>query len=175
MPPDGNTVFGQNRRSDQPVFLAPQPAQQRARLADIGRFADDGAVESQDLVGAEHQRAGMRRRDPQRLQLGQGFRHALERRLFGNERILDRVLVDPGGHDLERHLRLPEQLGADGAAGSQDEARHGLAVLALGEGFIAAAAVSSTERRETSITGQFWLSNSLRVAVISPRTASRST
>ena len=40
---------------------------------------------------------------------------------------------------------------------------------------ITAAAVSSTERRVTSITGQPWRSNSRRASMISSRTASVST
>ncbi len=71
---------------------------------------------------------------------------------------LMRIFVDTRGPDLEFDPGGTEQLRARGTGRGQDERCHACSLVALGEEVETAAAVSSTERRVTSIAGQPWLS-----------------
>src|SRR6202789_661350 len=172
MAPNRLAVFCQNSRAYELMILAAQPAQEHSRLIEVRRFADDLILKSQNLIGAQHQRIRLQRRNAKRLHLGQRFGHP---RRLAVQRMFDRVLVNARRDNLERHAGILQKRRTDRACRGENEPRHALFSWRSVNRLSTAAAVSSTERRETSITGQLRLSNSLRVAVISARTLSRST
>src|SRR5262245_38203821 len=105
----------------------------------------------------------MAARDGERLLLSQPLGHRFGAGLLQGGH--QGVLVQIGGIGGKRHARRRQQGLAAFAARSQDQA-HPMASLRSANRFITAAAVSSMERRETSMVGQSWLSNNWRVAAI---------
>ena len=118
----------------------------------IRKAVEDGAVELQHLICAQH---GARHaaRDGERLHFGERVGLIARRQAFGAQALLHRLLVDGRAHDLERETGLLQEVRADGASGGKDEPAHGW-FRRSARRLSTAAAVSSMERRDTSITGQ---------------------
>src|ERR1700761_5945691 len=93
---------------------------------------------------------------------------------LGDQIVHQRSLVEAGGSDGESNAGSAQQGLARGTGGGQDQPAHAFFSRLSVSRFITAAAVSSIERRETSICGQSCCSNSFLVAAISARTLSRS-
>src|SRR5207247_11199582 len=94
---------------------------------------------------------------------------------FAQQRGLGRVFVDAGRAGRERHAGAGQHRLARGAGGGEHDLHQAmisatwpcLALIRL----ITAAAVSSTERRVTSITGHLYFSNQRRALTVSSRPA----
>ncbi|MNE09994.1 hypothetical protein D3C80_1026890 [compost metagenome] len=140
---------------------------------------DQAAVEGQGLVGAQHPGVGVVTRyrqglGPRQLDGQSGGVHA--RRFQG-------VFVNVGDLDGERHAGVGQHGAPRGALGGEDQAfavgRHiGAPSLRLRRSLnrlMMAAAVSSTERRVTSMVGQPRRSKARRALMVSSRTESWST
>src|ERR1051326_6372789 len=105
------------------------------------------------------------------LCLGQRERDILNPPAFGQKLGLQRILVDLGRDCLERNPRAAQNMGARRTGRGKDEP-HLVWPWRSCSKVITVAAVSSTERRETSITGHSCCSKSLRVELTSLRTDS---
>ena len=138
------------------VFARAQQDQSLARGGDVGDLVEQDAVQVEGLVGADDQAAHFARH-PLGLDvsqgLGDGFRPLASGQHFG----LDQVFVDTRADGCEGEARGGQQGAPHGAGRRQNDLGHDRsstwpppAVMTL----MIAAAVSSTERRVTSITGQ---------------------
>ena len=146
---------------------AAQRPKLRARRGDIGGLVEPVAVADQDLIGADHQRLRLAPRDLRRLQSGQQQRSLLDALRPRPGSTLDRSLIDvaPAGFEPKPPQPAASTAGCRGAGQDQPGRR---TAAASSPGFSAlrrrscqasmscstVAAVSSIERRVTSITGQ---------------------
>jgi len=155
-----------------------QPGQVGGGLPRIGGLVEPGAVAFQDLVGADYRDAGMACRDLGRLGLGEGQGNVLD--TLVPVRRLQRRLVDGGGIAAVGDARLVEDPGAGAAGRGQDEGRRVAQTPASRpwrrlKRWRMVAAVSSMERRVTSITGQPCWANRRRAPFTSSDTVAMST
>src|SRR6185437_12553661 len=177
--PDCRAVLNHGDGAHQLVSLAAQRGELRARLAAIARLVEPDAGALEHLVGADNQCIGMARRNAQRLHLGQRRRTGDGISARGAEGALHLVLIDAGG--IAQHL--DPGAGEDGGPRRARRCQHDPPAAETGHvswpwrrasSLRMAAAVSSIERRVTSITGQWWSAKSRRACATSRRTASTS-
>ena len=173
MAPHWRTMQTQHCGADQIVRLPAQFPQQRARLFQIGAFADQHTVEHQHLIGAQHQRIRHRGRHLCRFQFGQRLGHRARVRTGHLKRVLHRRFIHSGRMNSKHYTGCGQQAGPRRACRCQHQPGH-TDTLRSPRRFRIAAEVSSTERRETSMVGQPICSNRRRGAVTSSRTCSRS-
>ena len=151
-----------------------------ARLFHRRRLVPALALGLERLVGADDIGGAVGLADAQRLGLGKGQRD-LARRLAGRgQRRLDQPLVDPRRQRLDRHAGVPEDADPRRAGRCEDDARHtrsdrGFRRARSSRSATIAAAVSSIERRVTSMIGQPWRAQSFRASAISAAMAALST
>ncbi len=134
----------------------PQALQPLARLFEAFGLVDQLAVQIQRLVGPDDQ--GAFGPHPHGLQLGQGVRDVAGTQAFADQGRLGGGFVHTRRPGREGHAGALQQGAPRGAGGGQDHLGHVMisatcpwrALIRL----ITAAAVSSTERRVTSMTGQ---------------------
>src|SRR5690606_13015594 len=117
------------------------------------------AVQIESLIRADHQ-AFPAGRDGDRFGFGQRASDFLRPRALGQQGALDRILVDAGARRRERHAGAAQNGGAGRALRSERQLHPRISTWPwpLWNRLSTAAAVSSTLRRETSITGQPWRS-----------------
>ena len=166
----------------QRVRLSAQDLELLARGRAIGRLGEPALPERQRLIGAEHQPARLLHRHGQRLLPRQQRR---DRAGIGKARVgFDAALVDIGGQHLDRDARALQQRAPARALGGEHKRligkpeRHDAYATGCRRRSVSrlstAAAVSSIERRVTSMLGQLCLAQSLRENATSSATALRS-
>ena len=101
--------------------LAAQRLELLARGGKVGRLVEQPAVAGQRRIRADHEGAGMPRRDAHRLHLGQRRGDVLRRGALAQEAALHLVLVDARRLDRESEAGIGEKLAAGGAGGGEDE------------------------------------------------------
>jgi len=145
-------------RRDQLVAFAAQGEKLDACCCKIAGLSNHTPSADQHLIGADHQTAGMAAGDMQALRLGEGGRAFRGGSTLGAEGGLDLVLVDRRRRGGEGDAGIAQQRPPRRARGGKDE-RWGASVSSpcrRASSLRIAAAVSSIERRETSITGQWF-------------------
>src|SRR5215468_10776304 len=136
---------------------AAQRLELRARASAVAGFRKPPLAERQSLVGAQYQPAGKASGNRSRLLPRQ--QRGEFARIAPRAPLLDRPLVDIGRLDLDRNSGIAQ------ATGWRRRSARKL---------ITAAAVSSIERRVTSMLGQLCRAHSLRENATSSATALRS-
>ena len=157
------------------------------RCRKIGGLVKGDIVANQRLVGGEHEAVGTIARDRKRLGAGKRRGHLIRRDTAIDQRFFDRTFVDLRFHYLDRDAGSQEHVSPGRAAGGEDQRRVGEPEIGRGDhvamNFMRwsrsrsriEAAVSSIERRVTSITGQPLRAQRRRDCVTSSATASGST
>ena len=147
----------------------------------IGRFGKALAAQRQNLIGAERQTAGIERRDRGRFlarQKGSNRRRDLRRRAVSECAFIEigRMHFDQTPAADSSCLRmLLREASTSGCSASHNTCAHDARLRRRSPRWAStAAAVSSIERRVTSISGQLCLAQSRREAAISSVTAWRS-
>ena len=155
------------------MCLSAQQLQPLAGLRQGLDLVEERAIEIKRLIGADHQIAGPGAGDLDGLQFGKGVGDLARTMALRQQPGLHGALVHPGDLGFERHACGAEDRRAGRTLRCQnDHPRISTAPRPPDKRLMIAAAVSSTERRVTSMTGQPWRSNSRRAAMISSRTAS---
>ena len=164
-------VAHQRHRRMQRVRLAAQRPQLLGGAGPVGRLVEALVAERQRLVGAEHQPAGLLRRHRVGLRARQQSAPPPPRRAPASR--FQRALVDMRRPDLEAQTGRRQQLAAHVALRGEHQrlsaSQSGMTSLYAparrrrsASSRITAAAVSSIERRVTSMIGQLCLAQSLR-------------
>ncbi len=165
----------------QRMSLPAQRLELRARAVAAGRLGEALLAERQRLVGAEHQAGGQPHGDGARFFARQQCRDFA--RVAGRSAGLDAALVDVGRLRLDRNAGIRQHQAPHLALGSEHQRLRGKperhrhpagARRRSVRRLSTAAAVSSIERRVTSIDGQLCLAHSLRDSATSSATALRS-
>src|SRR4051794_34522714 len=164
------------------VRLSTEGHKLRPRSPPIGRFTEDSVSQRQGLVGAKHDTARLARRHSARFFARQKFRDRFWRSHLGA--LFKSTLVNVGGYTFQGDPGVFEPRAPHRTLGGQNQRllrtpeRHGQATgcrRRSASSLSTAAAVSSIDRRVTSISGQLWRAQSLREKVTSSATAWRST
>ena len=168
-------------------FMRPpgQRGELRGGARSVGGLGKQFFAQRQRLVGAEDEAARLLRGDPKRLLAGEFARDCRPAGARRAQRRLEGALVDHGVAGLERNARRPKQRAARGALRGEEKRRPAaperahvaemnFSLCSLCRSMIAAA-VSSIDRRVTSIVGQPRSANSLRDCATSSATARWST
>src|SRR5260221_9327746 len=167
-------------RRDELMTLAAQAKELRARRRAIPRLVEPIPFADQQLVGADDEIAGMAAGDAHRLRLGEGIGTVGGGAPLGLEGGLDLALVDGGELDAEGEAGVAHQLGPHRAGRGEDQRQgpvrgrgaHSSVPCRRASSLRIDAAVSSIERRDTSITGQWFCAKRRRACCTSLRTAS---
>src|SRR6185437_1784044 len=169
-------LVSQHRGGGHQFMLAPAKRPElRACLLEARRLVQPCRGAFEHLVGAEDERAGMPRCHRARLRFRQRERAILGGGAGGTLRRLDAPFIDRGGIDHRPNAAGVQQPRPRGAGRGEHESAHASSVPSFrARSFKIAAAVSSIERRLTSITGQLWSVKSRRAWVTSSRTLTRS-
>src|SRR6185437_13041445 len=140
----------------------------------IARLVKPFAIAIQQLIGTENETLAMPRRDGAGLGFGE-TRGAVGARAAGlSAFLLDDVFIDIGGIGFGGDPCIREQAFARGAGRGEDQRAHVSSPRDRASSRRIAAAVSSIDRRLTSITGQLRSVKRRRAAVTSSFTLSRS-
>ena len=167
MPPDGRAVLRDDGGGEKLVPFAAQAQQSLPRARPCRRFVQSLALEIEDLVGAEDQRAGQAGGNAARLHLCQRVGLIAGEDPFGAHRELHFLFIHARSDALDLNPRIAEHVGAPWAGGRENQ-RHRSWPFSRRMARISAA-VSSIDRLVTSITGAPRLSNSRRASATSFR------
>ena len=143
---------------NQLVALAAQGDELGARRRAVGGLVEPGAVAHQHLVGADDEGIGVAAGDAQRLRLGKRIGAFGDVEALGvNAALISASSIAAGATVKETPARRSSSARA-GAGRGEDEGRraHASVPCRRASSLRIAAAVSSMERRDTSITGQWF-------------------
>src|SRR5215471_356688 len=174
MSPQNLARPGQDKAADQAVFVTTKASKKIARFRERPAFVDDLPFKAQHLIGCDYKIVGAAARDSHCLLLrelnGNGFGRRSGFLVF----CFGYLFVDVRSLNLEVYAGCPQQRGAACARRGENDLQS-CASLRSVRRLRTAAAVSSIDRRETSIEGHSCCPKIFRVAAISARTASTST